>query len=163
MRRSAGRSEYLDLLVKLGTARVAIELKYKTRRHLHCHGDEVFDLRSQSAQDLGRYDFLLDVQRVERFVQEKRADYGFAVLLTNDASYWSPAKRADTVDEMFRLLQGRVISGSLSWLSHASTGTTRGRTSSIELRKQYIANWLPYSTVSDSPGGEFRFLTWHVS
>jgi len=157
------RREHLDLLVIHRGKRVAIELKYKTRRLRLHQRDEVFDLQSHGAQDLGRYDFLLDVQRVERFIHNRRADHGFAILLTNDASYWSATSRGGTVDEMFRLLEGRVISGALSWLAHASEGTTRGRTAPVELRRPYTATWRPYSSLGLSAGSEFKFLALEVA
>jgi hypothetical protein len=161
-RREGNGSEYLDLLAVVGGDRVAVELKYKTRRLTHSHADEAFVIQNHGAQDLGRYDFLLDVQRIERFVQEGRATNGLAVLLTNDQSYWSPASRGGTVDEMFRLNEGRVISGKLSWLPHASGGTTKGRTAPIALRGNYTALWHPYATVSTTAGGEFRVLAWWI-
>jgi len=161
-RREDARSQYLDLLVAVGSDRVAIELKYKTRKLSHTYADEAFEIQNHGAQDLGRYDFLLDVQRIERFVKEGRAKAGLAVLLTNDPSYWSTTSRSGSVDQMFRLDEGRVVSGTLSWLSHASTGTTKGRTASITLRGTYCAQWLPYSTVTNGVGGQFRVLVWHI-
>ena len=162
-RRNEVSAEYLDLLTVIGDDKVAVELKYKTRRLSHVHSGEAFDIQNHGAQDLGRYDFLLDVQRIERFVREGRATSGLAVLLTNDQSYWSPATRPGTVDEMFRLNEGRVISGQLSWLSHASAGTTKGRTTPIALRGKYAASWQHYATVTSSaPGAEFRVLAWPI-
>ena len=60
--RAAGRRMYLDIW--LPEERIAIELKYLTRRLDLTHRGERFALRDH-AQDLGRYEFLKDVQRLE--------------------------------------------------------------------------------------------------
>ena len=52
----------------------------------------------------------------------------------------------------------QVFSGSL----HASAGTMRGREEPITLTGYYTAAWGPYSSIGSMPGGEFRFLAWHV-
>jgi hypothetical protein len=94
----------------------AIELKYKTRA-LRAHiGGEHFALRSQSAQDLGRYDFIKDIGRIEDIVADRalRAS-GYAILLTNDPSYWIQSRNLDTADARFRLHEGNSLHGSLEW------------------------------------------------
>lgn len=160
--RTDASSEYLDLQFANGSQTLAVELKYKTRRLLLQHAGESFCLKQQGAQDLGRYDFLADVERLERFVAAKRATAGCAILLTNDPAYWSDSARPGTVDEEFRLTEGRVIHGSLAWLEHASAGTMRSREKPITLNGKYAAVWRPYSAPCERPGGEFRFLAWHV-
>lgn len=155
-------AKYLDLFAVVGGQRVAVELKYKTRKFDHEHSGEVFALHNHGAQDLGRYDFLLDVQRLEHFVRSRRADYGLAILLTNDPLYWSTPSRDGTVDTMFRLTEDRIVSGSLAWLPHASPGTTKGRTNPIQLRGKYTVSWRPYAKVGSSVGAEFRHLAWQV-
>ena len=83
---------YLDIW--LSTSRIAIELKFATRK-LECEWNgENFSLRDQSAQDVKRYDFLKDIQRLEQVVMDGNADAGFAVLLTNDHLYWKEPSTA---------------------------------------------------------------------
>ena len=53
-----GKILHLDLWLAGPTGSVAIELKYKTRGLALSAGGEPFSLKDQSAQDLGRYDFL---------------------------------------------------------------------------------------------------------
>lgn len=156
-------SEYLDLQFTSGHRVLAVELKYKTRRLSIQHAGEDFALKQQGAQDLARYDFLADVARLERFVAEGRATVGWAILLTNDPTYWSGPVRAGTIDEQFRLNEGRVLEGALGWRAHASEGTVHGRSGPICLQGRYSANWRPYSNPSPLPGGEFRFLAWEIS
>jgi len=155
-------SEYVDLFLDNGTHRLAVELKYKTRKFSLKLSSDEFNLKNQGAQDLGRYDFLADVARLERFVSENRADSGCAILLTNDPSYWSKPKREITVDESFRLTDGRTLEGSLAWLEHAAPGTIRSREKPINLSGTYTAAWKSYSSPSAIPGGDFRFLLWRI-
>jgi len=84
---------YLDIWVALGQARMAIELKYKTKV-LGCEvKGEDFDLRDQAAQDLARYDFLWDIQRLEAVRRALKNFRGWSILLTNDSSYWKQSTR----------------------------------------------------------------------
>ena len=95
--RHDGNPMYLDIW--LPTERIAIELKYLTRRLEQDYEGERFALRDQSAHDVRRYDFLKDVQRLESVVEhaEQPTRGGVAVLLTNDSAYSkSPTSRWET-------------------------------------------------------------------
>lgn len=125
----------------------AIELKYKTRNLDVTVNDEMYNLLDHSAQDLGRYDFLKDVHRVENIVSKNNKVSGFAILLTNDSSYWKTPRDFDTVDADFRIHEGRLVNGSLSWKSNASSGTTMGREKTLEIAGNYQMNWQDYSHI----------------
>ncbi len=157
------RTEYVDLLVRTPRARIAFELKYKTRRLEAELKGERYQLASHGAQDLARYDFLKDVARIERFVSEGRADFGYALMLTNDGGYWKVAKRQSTIDAHFRLCEGRDVSGTLSWGEHAAKGTTAGREKLIELRNQYRISWGTYSDTASLEASSFRYLLLRVA
>src|SRR5215207_7734774 len=58
---------HLDLLARLTLGQMAIELKYKTRSLTAALNGEDFNLMSHAAQDLGRYDFFKDLNRIEAF------------------------------------------------------------------------------------------------
>jgi hypothetical protein len=135
---------------------VAIELKYRTCLLSIEVDQEVFELTNQSAGDHGRYDLWRDVSRLERVVASGEAAEGYAVFLTNDSSYWR-AGRAGTADEQYRMEQGKVVNGLLSWAPHTGSGTKRGREQPILLQHQYELNWHDYSDLS-VPKGRFRFL-----
>ncbi len=91
---------FLDIWLPLEG--IAIELKYKTRGLELEQDDESFVLRNQSAQDQGRYDFLRDIQRLERMrFKLEQCKAGYAVLLTNDSSYWKAPTHRDLVDADF--------------------------------------------------------------
>lgn len=98
---------YTDIIVEQimeqSYYRVAIELKYKTAElGIEREGKEIY-LFDHGAVDLGRFDYLWDVHRIELLtgksakecVKEgnhlevkKKCNKGFAVLLTNEKKYW---------------------------------------------------------------------------
>ena len=136
---------HVDLLTSSSTERTAIELKYKTRALTVTSAGEEFRLTTHAAQDLGRYDFIKDIQRVETLVAQHEVASGYAILLTNDSSYWTVARRPDSVDAAFRLSSDCTLSGALAWHERASAGTTRGRKDVLTLRGSYTLDWRDYS------------------
>lgn len=155
----AGRNGriYLDIWVRLGNDRIGIELKYKTKQ-LHATFDkEKFELRNQSAQDIGRYDLLCDLFRIEGLLESDYLDYGFTIFLTNDTGYWNDSGRRNRVDEEFRIREGRSIGGQLEWANHASDGTRKGREDPILISGSYKSAWTEYSEVEEN---SFRYLLW---
>lgn len=156
---------YLDIW--LPQRGVAVELKYMTRALSGAVSGESFALLNQGAQDLRRYDFLKDIGRLERVGDRlPQAAGGFAVLLTNDSSYWNPPRR-ETIDAMFRLHEGRELTGRLVWSKRASRGTTKGRESPICLKSSYLCQWRDYgcaiSGAEERKHARFRYLALEVS
>ncbi len=149
---------HLDLLVSLSDRVVAVELNYKTRGLDVSVSGEDFRLANQAAQDLGRYDFIKDIVRLETLVGQGRINSGHAVLLTNEASYWSAARDSDPVDAAYRLSSGRVLSGSLGWNQRASAGTIRGRELPLSLTGSYPIVWRDYSQIHSAKCGAFKYL-----
>ena len=150
----------LDLAATTRDGRLAVELKYWKKRLDLRLGDEHFVLKNQGAHDISRYDFWKDVWRLERLIDAGLADAGVAIVLTNDPGYWRRG-RDGTIDAAFRLHEGRVASGRLAWSERAGAGTTRGRTSPIDLRGEYVVRWHDYSV--PGPGLAFRSLTIPIS
>ena len=138
---------YLDVWVEIDGAVFALELKYKTKVLNVEFNNEYFELLNQGAQDLGRYDFLKDIQRLEQVVSGRNDITGYAILLTNDGTYWNSRRNRQTVDSAFRLYQGRAISGELKWCAGASPGTMRGREAPISIRQCYTVSWEDYSNL----------------
>jgi uncharacterized protein (DUF849 family) len=132
---------------------------YKTRALQVLEGSEQYALRSQIARDLGRYDFIKDIGRVESIVADRapRAR-GYAILLTNDPSYWKHPRSDNTADARFRLHEGNILRGSLGWGSGASEGTKRGREDLLQLRGSYTLRWEDYSRPAGDNYGKFRYL-----
>ena len=148
---------YLDLWFP--AIRVAVELKYFTRTLDIEDNGEQFTLLDQSAQDVRRYDYLKDIERLERITKQRSAvRTGFAILLTNDRTYWRRPSRPNTVDAAFRLHHGRQTTKTMDWSAQAAAGTTKGREKPICLRRTYELNWQDYVDVGTARNGQFRFL-----
>ena len=149
---------YLDIW--LSKNRIAVELKYPTQMLDLNRESERFLLVNHGAQPPRRYDFLKDVQRLERVVAEKSARGGYAVLLTNHPYYWeNPTQGWRTaIDTDFRLHEGRTVSGRLEWSKRAGAGTTRGRQAPIDLFGSYNLRWRDYSRLGGSNNQLFRYL-----
>lgn len=149
--------EAVDMLCVVGGSRVAVEFKYLVRSFETVVDGEHFRLRDQGAQPLSRYDVMKDIQRLERFCGDRRADVGYAVVLSNDPQIWSRG-RVGSIDETFRMYEGASISGAISWAPHAGPGTTRGRDKILNLRGAYRVNWLPYAPTEATVDAPFRYL-----
>ena len=151
------RRRYVDIW--LPEAGIAIELKYLTQKLEVYQNGEAIELRNQGAQDLGRYNFLLDIERIESFRSVVDGCMGgYAVLLTNDPLYWEATRTMNTIDAALRLHEGRKLIGDLRWSDRAGAGTTRGRESPIRLMGSYRLSWQDYSQPNRDRYGKFRYL-----
>jgi len=153
---------FVDLWI-IGDETYAIELKYKTRNlDVNVKG-ESFNLLDHSAEDLGRYDFLKDVERLENIVSTHDNVKGYAIILSNDSAYWkTPSTRQQDppggYGNKFRIHEGEILNGELAWHPETSSGTMRGREKPIKLTGTYKLSWKDYSQVSSTSNGKFRYL-----
>jgi len=153
---------YVDVWIVNEGQVVAVELKYWTRKlDLAVDGEE-FILQDQGAQDISRYDLLKDIQRLEKVVASIPNCVGWAIALTNDGSYWRPARTGTTVDADFRLHEGQELKGNLNWAAHTGAGTKKGREKAIKLGTRYTAKWWQYSEPERGNNGQFRGLMFQV-
>ena len=151
------RRRFLDIWMPVEG--IAIELKYVTRTLELEEDGELFALRNHSAQDTRRYDFLLDIERLELMRSSVEVcKSGYAVLLTNDSAYWKVPRTRDTVDAAFRIHEGKDISGEMAWAQRAGPGTVKGRESAIRLRGSYQLRWQQFSMFPGKANGLFRYL-----
>jgi hypothetical protein len=154
-----GQRAYIDILLSYQGTPIALELKYKTRKLDIDHNYESFHLLNQSAQDAGRYDFIKDISRLERFVVVNPQSLGYAIFLSNDSSYWRAMQESsNAVDKQFRIHEQATLRGNLTWGELAGEGTRRGREKIIELQREYPLQWHEYSTLNESTVGQFRYL-----
>jgi hypothetical protein len=153
-----GKNRYIDVWVVQDGKLLALELKYKTRALELAVNGEQYKLLNQSAQDIARYDFVKDIWRLEKLLEAHPAGVGYAIVLTNDSSYWSQSRNAASVDADFRLHEGRELKGSLSWKGHAGLGTIRGREAAHELQGRYGLTWQDYSTLDARSYSRFRYV-----
>jgi hypothetical protein len=150
------RGIYIDIWSEIDGKQYAIELKYKTSRLQISHSAEPYNLKNHAAQPLGRYDFLKDVHRLELVTECAPKTIGYAIMLTNDPGYWKQ-DRLNTIDSAFRLSESRELSGVLRWGEDASVGTTKTRNEPLMLKRKYVINWLPYSSVANTGNGMFQY------
>ena len=153
-----GKVLHVDFLVQLSENALAIELKYKTRKlSVEVEGEE-FRLTSHSAQDIGRYDFIKDICRLEYITSNMKNCEGCAILLTNDSAYWKSSNGNKTVDAAFRVNEGRSLRGALGWTENASDGTKRNRESDLQVDGDYTLHWSDYAVASTRSYGQFKYL-----
>ncbi|WP_409345981.1 hypothetical protein [Paenibacillus sp. MBLB4367] len=145
-----------------GQGAYAIEVRYKTTQLHVIKDDVVYDLKSQGAQDTGRYDFISDIVKLEQASDDSPGLTGYAILITNDHLYWEEPKRASTVDERFRIHHGARLRGELSWSPEAGEGTMENREKSLVLKGSYKLEWKHYSMPSPKREGRFKILVVRV-
>ena len=93
---------YTDIILKGEDGyTIGIELKYKTAEY----DNDIYHLLNHGATDLGRYDYLYDVHRLELLSKKDKLSEaeiicpitkGYAILLTNEHKYWSISHNAAT-------------------------------------------------------------------
>jgi len=159
---STGQREYIDIWATEDGTNYAIELKYKTRKLDSVYDGEEFHLADHGAQDIGRYDFIKDIWRLERFVESHAKTIGYAILLTNDVGYWKATKRLMTADAGFRIHESRVLNGELRWSDGTGPGTMKGREKPLALRGSHSVTWADYADVRGTGPSRFRYVLLEV-
>ena len=154
---------FIDLLTHQNGKTTFFELKYKTLAIETQYENEPYSLKNQGAQDQGSYDFIKDIARIEHFVESRPNSEGYAIMLSNDQRYWKPRRKQNSIDAEFQLIDDRVLSGTFAWGQFAGVGSTKGRMSSIELRRKYPIQWKPFSHFSVQERLSFRYLSIHVT
>jgi len=151
------REMHVDIYVIDDDGSHPIELKYKSKTIETVIDNEYFKLKNHGAQDIGRYDYLHDIARIERTkTRDKNYHCGYAIMLTNDPSYWKVPLTSNTVDAAFRTHDGRIVNGSLAWAENVSPGTSKGRTDVISIEGEYLLHWDEYSRIQDAKNGLFQ-------
>jgi hypothetical protein len=126
-----------------------IEFKYKTKIFHHVIDGESFHLKGHAAHPLGRYDFMKDMERIQR-----SGNLGWAIFLTNDSPYWEAGDEGNGA--AFCLREGRVIYGNLAWGDNTKTNSIgKRRISPIRLDGITVCSWEDYSCVNNE---RFRYL-----
>ncbi len=138
---------YIDIVVLDDGRLIPIELKYKTKKTDKLVDGERFVLKNQSAQDLGRYDFLKDIQRIE-FIKKHFSNFseGYAILLTNDP-YYLVRPSASASYTQFSIADGDTKTGSLRWADGSQASLLR---KGIDLAGSYPIRWGKYSILDDT-------------
>ena len=171
---------YTDIVLVKDDYYVAIELKYKTATLNH----KDILLFNHGASDLGRYDFLWDVNRLELLVDPAKRNRetplaraeeikvfrhcakGFAILLTNEKGYWKKSynDEKETIDKQFCIgeADGCLYGKTLDWKKkngeYTNTIKNTSRARSIVLNKAYHYQWKPYCELSAAENNNFKYL-----
>jgi hypothetical protein len=150
---------HIDIMVNCNGKCYPIELKYKTLKISAEIENEFYNIKNHGAQDLGRYDFLKDIERVELLRDNLNGfEKGYAIMLSNDPSYWIVKKSdKETVCDKFRIHDGIIKNGNLCWMGTPSVGTIKGREKEIVLSGEYSLLWNEYSSMSDNRNGKFKY------
>ncbi len=158
---------YADILIKDKEKNYIIELKYKTRSIKDVpETDEDTELackllKDQSAQDYGMYAFWADISRTEKLVDKEQFGGGVCIFLTNDMSYCN--KHENTTFRQFSISGGEHKRGKRKWskTDRCKDGyiTKLERTLPvIPINNDYTFRWQDFRKVSESKGGEFKYL-----
>jgi len=150
--------KHFDIVVHTDKGVIPIELKYCTKRlppGSHC--DVV--LKNQGAEDIRRYDFIKDVQRVESVREHLKNNNqmkfvcGYAILLTNSNLFWKSGRNYNNCcDRDFRIHEDKKTFGDTMEWHKASEGTMKGREQPL-CTDVYEIVWNDYL---DEP--KFRYL-----
>ncbi|APQ74199.1 hypothetical protein [Clostridium botulinum] len=150
---------HIDILVMIEGEFISIELKYKTLKKSLIVNNEEFTLRNHGAQDLGKYDFIKDIVRLETLLlEDSKFVKGYVIMITNDPSYWNGITRKNTCCADFDIRNDKEIKGSLNWAEHASAGTMKNREKPLVLLGEYKMKWHDYSCFDEKRNGKFKYL-----
>ena len=156
---------HLDIFIRIDGKSYPIELKYKTLMAQFEIEGERYNLKSQGAHDLGSYDYLIDVERIELLKKTMPSfEKGYAIMLSNDYLYWDiPKSKKTTVFDSFRIHDGCEKGGLLNWTGNPSAGTTKDREKPINLHGKYQIEWREYSQLSQERNGTFNYLLLEIN
>ncbi len=156
----ADKKERIDILIKDEKQVYFIELKYEQAQIDFEIDGEKFKLSSHTAHDIGWYDFIKDIKRLEHCVDDTPGAVGYVVMLTNDNLYWDKSTRGVN-SEAFFIHEGRTLKKDFKMKWHLKTGegTSKGRTDPHILNNDYHIHWRPYSEISGpTKKNTFKYL-----
>lgn len=135
------RYSYYDIVIKEGDEFIPIELKSKTKSV-----KDRDEYSNQSAQDLARYDFWRDVERIENFStwSKQPANIGYAVMVTNDGAYVKNSGE-NAMYKNFAMNRNRAVkAGVLDWIWKTGKRTEtvgNNRVDGLTISNDYELNW----------------------
>ena len=159
-----GKISYDIVLKSQEDKYIVIELKYKTVASTYTTLDYgKLQLKNHAAQDLGRYDFLKDIERIEnweQFSNGKSFEKGYAIFLTNDMLYLKDSLHINNnvKYKQFCIGDSQITKGKKNWENGMSkTSCGKNRVHPITISKDYDVQWENYNyNVIGQP--EFKYL-----
>lgn len=169
-----------DIIIKNSKGEyIVIELKYKTiesNYSRNIYGD--IELSYQGAADLGKYDYLKDIYRIEQFKEPQSVTFsinpvlkkyiaGYAIMLTNENKYWLMSRElsSNNTDMNYCITDNDVIDNSakLEWQivekkdgKEVGNGKPFQQRPPLQFRNKYKFKWLDYCDIENKP--KFRYL-----
>jgi len=177
--KKADKKEYTDIILedKNKSFCVAIELKYKTVE-LEIPTNNIH-LKTHGAADLGCYDFMWDVNRIQTLVYSEGkvvlkypCSKGYAVIITNEPNYWKVCNaKTNTINRDFLLGpkdesdEGCLKRGEHKWyktdgnpgIPKTISKNSPSRQKSIDLKTDYNFKWEDYVDL-EIKKSKFRFM-----
>lgn len=153
-----GRLAFYDIVLEEENQYFVIELKYKTKSADIFYKNKKYSLKNQSAQDLGRFDFLKDISRIEQWNQfnpNRTFAGGVAVILTNDSSYWKKTGENCNYEAFALKDETTIVAGKKQWSSKNLNYVGHDRKNGLNLLNDYDIKWVNYYKDEKN---EFRYL-----
>lgn len=148
---------HIDILVIIDNKWIPIELKYKTKGCSKMVDNELFNLKNQSASDLGCYYYLKDIERIEKIKEkEKTFNKGYTIFITNDMTYIRGLRDYNNYNE-FSLKNGNIKNGIMSF-KREPRGIPNADKEIININSEYKIEWNDYSVIDSSNSGVFKVL-----
>jgi hypothetical protein len=136
---------YIDIYFKKGEKEYFFELKYKTKKFEVDYEDMKYILKDQKACDLGRYDFIKDISRLERIICEQQNKFGYVIFLSNDEKYLQGTKNTNQ-DFSFNIgNKTTIICGEKNWSEEKNIENLGSRRNSLIINNDYFIKWRDYS------------------
>ncbi|MBN2426419.1 MAG: hypothetical protein JXB44_15450 [Calditrichaceae bacterium] len=129
------KKQYLDIYFCENSRKYGIEVKYKTK--LNEILENKFEYTNQSAQNFGKYYYLRDINRLERYVLDNIIDEGYAVLITNDPNYMNYG-RDNTLIQKYDIYNGKEINGKYPGIKQKGK-----EKNDITINGSYKTEWFP--------------------
>ena len=172
---------HVDIMVIREGEWIPIELKYKTaaiekntKKGIIIDGEK-YSVKNQSAQDIGRYDYLRDIERIERIINSKigkdRFEKGYTIIISNDPLYrrkpqYKKQEKGKQLPNYYQFSihesnegeKAHRIIKNPNWHECTGDGTKKGREHKIHLKGSYICKWKTYSKIDASINNEFKYL-----
>lgn len=136
---------YIDIYFKKDNKEYFLELKYKTKKfEVYCN-EMNYILKDQKACDLGRYDFIKDISRLERIICGQQNKFGYVIFLSNDEKYLQGTKETNQ-DFSFNIENNITIThGEKSWSEEKNIKNLGSRRNSLDINNDYCVKWKDYS------------------
>lgn len=171
---------YTDIVVDIDDVQsIAIELKYKTlannkdKRCIYPVGNHKYVVFQQGAPNIGCYQYLEDVVRLEELVgianqkhefdscnlETRKVVCGFAIIITNDDTYWQGPKTKNSVMEQFFLYDNTEDAKAKKIITGVRKSDEKSkREYMLNLKGEYTCGWKDYYHENDSGKPDFRYL-----